>query len=225
MAYTAVVIDHAIVMHVMSQDIKIIASVLATGIALIAYVPYLVDMFKGKNKPHLYTWISILVVTSVVAYIQVIGGAGVGAIPTILGVGVDAVILFYCFRFGTKDIVFMDKVCLAISLMGVIAYVILRHKPVIALAIVTAAEIISFIPTFRKTRNDPFSESLTSYYLLMIKLVLILFALEKYNLLTVSYSALWLLIFIIFLAATYRWRSGVKTPKHIDPGTTPAAFM
>jgi len=72
--------------------------------------------------------------------------------------------------------------------------------------IVTAAEIISFIPTFRKTRNDPYSESLTSYYLLMLKISLILVALEKYNLLTVSYSALWLVVFTVFLTCVYKWR-------------------
>src|SRR5260221_5089311 len=165
----------------MLHTIKIVASTLATGIALIAYIPYLIDMFKGKNKPHLYTWISIFLVTSVVAYIQVIGGAGVGAIPTILGVVVDGIILFYCFRFGTKDIVFFDKICLTISIIGVISYAILSNRPVISLAIVTIAEIISFIPTFRKTKNDPYSESLTSYYLLMVKLILILVALQQYK--------------------------------------------
>jgi len=194
----------------MPHDIKIAASALATALAVVAYVPYLIDMFKGKNKPHLYTWISIFLVTSVVAYIQLVGGAGVGAIPTITGVAIDAVILYYCFRFGTKDVVFMDKVCLAISVLGVIAYAIVSNRPVISLMIVTAAEIISFVPTFRKTRNDPYSESLTSYYLLMLKISLILVALEKYNLLTVSYSVLWLVVFTVFLASVYGWRRGIK---------------
>lgn len=207
------------------HDIKIAASIFATGIALVAYVPYLIDMFKGKNRPHLYTWISILLVTAVVAYIQVVGGAGVGAIPTILGVGVDAVILFYCFRFGTKDVVFMDKICLAISVLGVIIYGLFSHHPVFSLAIVTAAEVISFIPTFRKTRNDPYSESLPSYYLLMLKLSLILVALQKYNALTVSYSAVWLGVFIVFLSSVYRWRIDKKPSKHKDPDMTPAALV
>ncbi len=209
----------------MIHTIKIIASILATGIALVAYVPYLIDMFKGKNKPHLYTWISIFIVTAVVAYIQVIGGAGVGAIPTILGVFVDGIILFYCFRFGTKDIVLMDKVCLGITLLGVAIYVSLNSRPVLSLAVVTAAEMISFIPTFRKTRNDPYSESLPSYYLLMLKLSLILVALEEYNLLTVSYSVLWILMFVVFLALTYRWRSKATRHKSSKSETEPAILV
>lgn len=198
----------------MLHAVKIAASVLATGIALVAYVPYLIDMFRGKNRPHLYTWISIFLITAIVAYIQLIGGAGVGAIPTILGVGVDAVILFYCFKYGTKDVVFMDKVCLAITVIGVVFYIIFNHDPVLSLAVVTAAEIISFIPTFRKTHNDPYSESLPSYYLLMLKLSLILVALQTYNLLTVSYSSLWLLVFVIFLALVYRWRAESHKTTH-----------
>jgi hypothetical protein len=191
----------------MLNDIKIIAAIAATCIALVAYIPYLIDMFRGKNQPHLYTWISIFLITAVMAYIQLIGGAGIGAIPTILGVGVNAIILFFCFRYGTKDIVLMDKVCLAISVLGIVAYVLLQNQPVIALAIVTAAEITSFIPTFRKTRNSPYSESLPSYYLLMLKLALILVALQTYNLLTASYSILWILVFVVFLIAVYYWRA------------------
>lgn len=201
----------------MLHTIKLIASIVATGIALVAYVPYLIDMFRGKNKPHLYTWISFFLVTAVVAWLQLVGGAGAGAIPTFLGVGVDGIILFYCFRFGTKDIVLIDKFCLALSVVGVVAYVILRHEPVVSLAIVTAAEILSFLPTFRKTRKDPYSESLPSYYLLMLKLSLILVALKSYNLLTASYSILWIVTFVIFLALTYHWRAGYQRRKTVEP--------
>ncbi|HSX05295.1 MAG TPA: hypothetical protein VLF69_02415 [Candidatus Saccharimonadales bacterium] len=201
----------------MPHTIKITASVLAIGVALVAYVPYLIDMFRGKNKPHLYTWISIFLITAVVAYIQFIGGSGVGNIPVIIGVGVDTVILFYCFRFGTTDIVFMDKICLGISIVGLACYALLRSRPVVALFIVSVAEVISFIPTVRKTRNDPYSESLPSYYLLLLKLSLILVASQKYNLLTVSYPLLWIVVFVVFLSATYRWRSRTKRHRAVTP--------
>lgn len=205
----------------MSSEIKITASVIATVVALIAYIPYLIDMFRGKNQPHLYTWISITLITAVIAYLQVIGGAGVGALPVIIGVAVDVVILFYCFRFGTKDIVFMDKICLTISIVGVICYLLLSGRPLISLVVVSIAEVISFVPTIRKTRNDPYSESLISYYLLLLKLTLILIALEEYNLLTASYPLMWIVVFILFLGFTYYWRSKHKPKKRVGETHSP----
>jgi hypothetical protein len=197
----------------MLSEIKIFISIIATGIAIFAYIPYLIDMFRGKNRPHLYTWISIVLVTTIVVYIQFIGGAGFGAIPTIIGDVIDVIILIFCFRYGTKDVVFMDKVCLAISVMGVLAYIAFHNFPIISLAIVSAAEVISFIPTYRKTRNDPYSESLTSYYIVMIKLILILFALQSYNLLTASYSVLWIVVYVVFLLSVFYWRTKRKSLK------------
>jgi hypothetical protein len=205
----------------MSHDIKLVASVFATIIALVAYIPYLIDMFRGKNQPHLYTWISITLITAVIAYLQLIGGAGVGSVPVIIGVGVDIVILFYCFRFGTKDIVLMDKICLIISVVGLICYILLRNQPFISLVIVSIAEVISFVPTIRKTRKDPYSESLTSYYLLLLKLSLVLIALENYNLLTASYPLMWLCVFVLFLGFTYYWRSKTKRKKHTGDTHSP----
>jgi hypothetical protein len=194
-------------------DFKILASAAASGMALITYIPYLIDMFRGKNHPHIYTWISIFLVTAVVVYIQFIGGAGWGALPTAIGVIIDGIILAFCFKYGTKDVVFMDKVCLTISIVGVLTYAVFHDLPLLSLAIVTAAEVISFIPTFRKTHNDPYSESLTSYYLIIVKLVLILLALQNYNLLTASYSILWIIIFLIFLSSVYHWRAQLPQKK------------
>jgi hypothetical protein len=197
----------------MTQEIKIITSALASIVSLVAYIPYLVDMFRGKNKPHLYTWISIFLITITVGLTQLAGGGGVGAVPTLIGAVVNGIILFYCFRFGTKDVIPVDKIFLAIAILGAASFLILGEYPALSLSIVTIAEVASFTPTFRKTRNDPYSESLTSYYLLILKLSLILIALEKYNLLTASYSILWILIFAIFLLTTYRWRSKIMRTK------------
>ena len=208
----------------MHHDIKVIASVLAIGLTLVAYIPYITDMFRGKNQPHLYTWISIFLVTAIVAYLQVIGGGGIGAIPVVLGVGVDIIILVCCLKFGTKDVVFMDKVCLVLSIIGVMAYLLLTKQPLVALAIVSIAELIAFIPTVRKTSNDPYSESLPSYYLLVLKLSLIAVALQHYNWLTLSYPLMWIGVFVIFLAAVFRWRTQ-KAPKSHEPRPETAPLM
>src|SRR2546430_16011924 len=147
---------------------KIIASVIAIGISFVAYIPYVIDMFRGKNKPHIYSWTSIFLITCVVGYLQLVGGAGIGALPTLLGAIAYLVIIILCLRFGTKDIIALDVVCLGLSILGILAYVALRGRPEVALLIVTFAELTGFMPTWRKTKKAPFSESLSSYYFLEI---------------------------------------------------------
>ncbi|NTU73170.1 hypothetical protein HGB07_03285 [Candidatus Roizmanbacteria bacterium] len=100
-----------------------------------------------------------------------------------------------------------------ISVIGILAYAIFHTKPLISLAIVSVSEVISFIPTFRKTKNDPYSESLPSYYLLLLKLVLILAALQTYNFLTASYSILWIVVIVTFLSSVYYWRASMQARK------------
>ncbi len=190
----------------MNAEIKLAASLIAIGISFVAYIPYVVAMARGKNKPHIYSWISIFLITCVVGYLQLIGGAGVGALPTLLGVIAYLVIIVMSLRFGTKDIVMLDLFCLIGSVLGVLAYVIFRGSPGIALVIVTLAEMIGFIPTWRKTKNAPFSESLSSYYFLVAKMLLILIALEKYNFLTAANTVCWLAVMICFIGTTLYWR-------------------
>jgi hypothetical protein len=192
----------------MNNEIKIFASVIAIAISFIAYVPYVINMFRGKNKPHIYSWTSIFLITCAVGYLQLVGGAGIGALPTLLGASVYLVIIVLCVRFGTKDIVRLDIACLGLSILGVLTYIVLRSRPEIALITVTCAELIGFMPTWRKTRNAPFSESLSSYYFLVAKLLLILVALEKYNFLTAANTVCWLVIMLGFIGTTLFWRYG-----------------
>lgn len=168
--------------------LKAVFTVAAIAISLIAYIPYIIDMFKGKCRPHNYTWITIFLVTISVAYI----------------------LLLSLTKYGTNDVVLIDKICLAVSVLGVLSFLVFRGQPILSLAVVSIAEVSSFIPTFRKTKNDPYSESLPSYYLLIFKLSLILLANKEYNLLTVSYPVMWGLVFILYLPLTYYWRKGFQ---------------
>lgn len=198
-----------------TDDIKVVTAVVASVISVGAYVPYLRDLFQQKIKPHLYTWFTFFLVTITVAFLQVIGGAGIGALPTILAAIINAVILFYCFKYGTKDIVLLDKICLVISIFGVLIFAFTQDQPIFSLIVVTIAEITSFLPTIRKTKNDPYSESQAYYILVMVKIILILFSLETYNLVTISYPATWLVVIVAYVGLTDVWRKQAKSKKQL----------
>lgn len=50
-----------------------------------------------------------------------------GAIPTIVGFFINGFILILSLtKYGMSDVVFIDKVCLAISIMGVVSFFVLK---------------------------------------------------------------------------------------------------
>ncbi len=189
------------------ENIKIVATLVASCIAVMAYIPYIRDIRRGTCKPHLYTWISWFLITATVSVILLLGGAGLGAIPTLVGSVVNAIILYLAFSYGTKDVVLLDKVCLIIAIIGTGMYIVFHEQALLALWTIMVADLISFVPTFRKTHRAPYSESLPSYYLTILKAILVLVALETYTLLTTSYYVVWIIVISAFLICVSIWRS------------------
>ncbi|MDX1573225.1 MAG: hypothetical protein R3341_04310 [Methylophaga sp.] len=60
---------------------KIFFSNLAVIITLLAFVPYILQIFKGKVRPHIITWLIWGTSTMVIFIVQLLDGAGVGAWP------------------------------------------------------------------------------------------------------------------------------------------------
>lgn len=188
------------------QTLQFLASALAILLSVGAYVPYVIAMIRGRNRPHIFAWMSICLITGVVGLIQLAGGAGLGAWPTLVGAAVYLVIVLLCLRYGTKDIVWLDGVCLGLSVLGVAAYAWLGLGAAAALTLVTIAEVVGFLPTWRKTRRAPYSEDLTSYYLLMVKLMLVIIATQQYNFLTLANIVVWMIVLSLFIFSVWRWR-------------------
>jgi hypothetical protein len=58
--------------------IKVVLSTLAIIISIIAYIPYFRDIFKGKTKPHAFSWLiwSVMLTIAFIAQLVEEGGAG-----------------------------------------------------------------------------------------------------------------------------------------------------
>ncbi|MBF0471260.1 MAG: hypothetical protein HQL48_07770, partial [Gammaproteobacteria bacterium] len=66
-------------------------SLLAIGLTLFGFVPYIRGILRGTVKPHVFSWVIWGISTAVVFFAQVVGHGGVGAWP----VGVSAIITFF----------------------------------------------------------------------------------------------------------------------------------
>ena len=168
---------------------KILLSNLAIAITLVAFVPYILQIFKGKVRPHVISWLIWGVSTLVIFIAQLLDGAGVGAWP----IGVSAaltltVALLAFWRRTDTEVDGKDKLTLLVSVLALPVWY-LTAEPLYAVAILTLVDLSGFLPTLRKINRDPYSESVIFFALFAVRNLLVLLALEHYSAVTMLFPA------------------------------------
>jgi len=190
---------------------KGVAAVAAVTIGLLSFIPYFRSIFRKETMPHAYTWL-IWSITQGTAAAGVFAGGG-GLIG--IGLGVSAVLIFIIFllslRYGTPNITRSDGVVLAAAIAAVFVWWQL-HEPVLAVLMVCVIDGLGYIPTFRKSFIEPWSENLTSWITFCVAYVFSLIALESYNLLTLPYIVMCLGINLCLIGMLLIRRSVVPKP-------------
>lgn len=170
---------------------KAIFGILAIIISFIGYYPYIKDTISGKTKPHLFTWF-IWGISTVVTYaLQVVGGAGSGSWINLFVIFICALVFILGLRNGKRDITKIDIVFLAFSLLALFIWLVV-NQPIWSIVLIVLVDMLSFIPTIRKSWNKPFSETLSLYQINTAKHGLSILALEKYTIVTWLYPLSWL---------------------------------
>lgn len=167
--------------------IKEILVVAASLLALVGNIPYLLDVVKGRVKPHPYTWLIWSIVSCVVFFGQVAKGAGIGAIPTAVSEVFTLIIFLFSLKYGFKHPPKIDKYFLALAILGLIPWM-LTKDPTISIIIVVSIDLIAFMPTLRKTYYHPKSETSLLYGTNALRHFLALGALGSYNIATMLHS-------------------------------------
>lgn len=162
-------------------------ALIAAGLALIGYIPYLRDAHRRTIEPHAYTWFVWSLVSGITLAGQLAKGAGVGALPTAFSLAFSLIVFGYAVRTGTKHITRTDSLFLAAALLSLLPWY-LTKDPTISVVIAVSIDVIAFVPTIRKTWTSPGSEAPHLYGINTLRHVLTLFALENYNIATTLHS-------------------------------------
>jgi len=180
---------------------KEILVIVASLLALVGNVPYLVDVVKGRVKPHPYTWFVWTVVSCVVFFGQLVKGAGIGAIPTAVSEIFTVIIFLFSIKYGFKNPPRIDKYFLVLALLGLVPWIITKD-PTISVITVVSIDLIAFFPTFRKTYCHPKSEAPLLYGTNVLRHSLVLGALGAYNIATMLHSIVMIVtnsIMVVFI--------------------------
>lgn len=168
---------------------KILFSNLAMVLTFLAFVPYILQIFKGKVRPHVISWLIWGISTTVIFIAQLLDDAGVGAWP--IGVSAALTLSITLLAFVHRDDIKIDSkdmLTLSVSLMAIPVWY-LTAEPLYAVMILTLVDLSGFIPTLRKINQDPYSESVIFFALFAVRNVLVLLALEHYSGVTILFPA------------------------------------
>lgn len=198
------------------MDYKVILGILATGIAFYAYIPYFIDIFKGKTKPHSFSWLVWALLTGIAFFAQVFDNAGPGAWVTGFTAAVSVVILVLAFFKGEKNITRSDWMSLLGAGVSMLLWWI-TDSPLLTVILITIIDALGFYPTFRKSYHKPHEETLITYLLSGLKFVFAIIALENYSVITWLYPASLILMngaFVVMLAIR---RKHLRTSNNSKP--------
>ena len=186
----------------MKEFIGLVAVVLA----FVGLIPYIIDIFRNKTKPHIFTWIVWAMVTFLAFIAQWQKGAGAGSWTT----GVTGILTIFIalisLKKGSRDMTTSDVVIFVTALLAMIPW-LLTKDPTISVVLLTVIDALAFIPTFRKTMKDPTSETFSSYVIHAVRHSLSIVALSNYNLATYLYPGVVALcnVVVVVIIARYRY--------------------
>lgn len=169
--------------------IKILLSNLAIAITILAFVPYILQIFMGKVRPHVISWLIWGISTLVIFIAQLLDGGGVGAWPIGVSAALTLIVamLAFVYRADTR-IDRKDQLTFIVTLLALPIWM-LTAAPLYAVLILTLVDLSGFLPTLRKVSHDPHSESMIFFALFAVRNLLVLLALEHYSVVTVLFPA------------------------------------
>lgn len=147
---------------------------------------------QGVAKPHVLTWGVLASITLSASILQLFSGAGFGTAPLLFAALTGYMFAFMAWRRGYMGVVTaVDYACIALA--GVAWAVWLgADQPVMAVAALSAASVMAFAPTFRKSWALPWDEPVSKYALSTFRYILASLAVANYSFVTGFYPTLWI---------------------------------
>ncbi len=198
------------------MNIKLLFAIISSVIGIIAFIPYLKDVWFKRTKPHIFTWIIWAISQGIATAGLLHGQGGLGVIPMAISVGCTLAVIILSIRNGDHNITKSDIAVLAVALSAIYVWVGL-DSPLGSVLMVSGIDAIGYIPTFRKSYHLPWSETLGSWAAFSFADGLALLALEQYNLLTASY--LTTITTVNFFLVAYLWVRRKQVKNNQPSGT------
>ncbi|MFH0829109.1 MAG: hypothetical protein V1907_02925 [Candidatus Kerfeldbacteria bacterium] len=200
----------------LSITVKQLLGSVSVVIAIVAFIPYFRDTIAKRTTPHPFTWFIWALIGAIVFIAQVSQGGGAGSWSS-GAIAISCLVIFVLsvrharrpFVFPVFDWIALCSACVAIVLWKS------TNDPTGAVVLVSIADSIGYIPTFRKSVLRPMEESMSLYILTILSDIIAIAALEHYSIGTTFYPAMITVMsasFVLFLLRRRATVSRMKNP-------------
>lgn len=172
---------------------------LASILAIIGYFPYIRDIRAGKTKPHMFSWFVWTLMTGIYLFAQLSDGAGIGALTMGVTTLMSLYIIIISIRKSERTIKLVDWISFIISLIALVSWILVK-TPLYAVILIVIADIAAFMPTFRKSYNNPNSETVETFAIAALKHVLSIFSLQSITFISSFYTFYLIFINTVFVS-------------------------
>ena len=160
---------------------------LALVLTFVAFVPYMLSIWRREIRPHVFSWFIWGAGTFVVCIAQLADGAGIGAWPIgVSGLLTIGVALLALARSSDSSIVRSDWVFLALSALPLW---FITSSALSAVIVLTVVDLLGFGPSVRKSYERPHEENAAFFAIAVVRNGFVIAALENYSLTTVLFPA------------------------------------
>ena len=161
-------------------------SIIGASFQLFAFSTYILSIFRGKTKPHLYTWLLWGTLGTIVTVVQVTNEGGWSILVSWLMALCSLSIATLSLKYGETLLTKKDKYLLAAAVITIIMWQLSKND-LLAIILVCIIDAIAFYFTFKKSYSKPYDEKLSSYVLWTFQLISFALAVKNPNLTTLLY--------------------------------------
>lgn len=172
---------------------KELFGVLSIVLVVATYVPFIYQISKNHVRPHPFSWITWSITAASIASLQLLNGAGWGALPSATVTFFAITVAILAFKKNRAPIQKIDLLCLLIAFSGLASWVII-DQPFISITLLLLVDVVGFIPTLRKAWRVPYEDSLTMWGTTLSRHTASIFAIQTYNYVTLLNPLTWMVL-------------------------------
>ncbi len=180
-------------------DVKVVLGMVAGIIAFLAYIVYIISIFRGGSKPNRITWWVWAFMGLVLALsYQFSGAENTIWVPYVEFLG-PFIIAILSIKYGEGN--FADKtdlICFIGAVFSIILWIISKN-PVIALVTNLAVDSFAIVPTIKKSYSRPEGEDFWAWFGTGLADSLNMFAVERFTFAVLVYPIYMLISDLIII--------------------------